>query len=747
DANDYELTDGRWFPYISYTPGWGGIFKIQAFGINASKSVAVTAGTTYLVVGRWDLDTTLDGTNYMSISVNDVASFGGTSWPFGIAATPTDFNVGGSSRTAPGIIEGLTIYRRPLFDGTYGIDVGNGDEINQIYNSGTGKDPTLVTGSWDVVFALPTNASTGALATGTGNAWSHPHASNLLYTSTINTGGFMMNGTASTDGWAALPGEWWTAGGSTGVVAAYQPIGATDLANSYVNKANPGTYDAAPGVAPTWDATNGWSYNGTTQYLTTGITPANGWSAITRFSNISGDSGALFGTYNYPLGGGFVIYPNVSSKVYYYNPGANAVAPNLTLGVLGVAGSVTYRNGVSDGTMGGSWPASLSSISLGSNTNQDGVRLQYLNGLIQATAFYNTTLTAPQVSAVTTAMQNLGTNDNVSALATAEKIFSGGYKVTSYGTNQGITRSFAATNGGDYVLRALGHSDGTCSPQVKITRADGTTEISHLDGTTTSTRTDPDVYIFTWESPAAESEQVQLINTASSGTCYWHQVEVLANLINNPSMETGAGDPWIPTGWTNTDFIVGDTETESIIKTSGNNSMKWNTTTQNKKLHQDVTVAVGDYINVGFSFYGDGSRGLFSVFTGNNFRPLEQHTTGVTYPGNSLAEWKLVKRVARQNLTPTTRFYVQNDLTASPTYLDDTYAFVLTPVSLTVTPASEANSLESTGLRVDGTDTLTQPITNLTATAGTIKFKFTPRHSFAVADLLGVTSPVIATLY
>jgi hypothetical protein len=83
------------------------------------------------------------------------------------------------------IIEGLTIYRRPLFDGTYGTDVGNGDEINLIYNSGTGKDPTLVTGSWDVVFALPTNASTGALATGTGNAWSHPHASNLLYTSTV----------------------------------------------------------------------------------------------------------------------------------------------------------------------------------------------------------------------------------------------------------------------------------------------------------------------------------------------------------------------------------------------------------------------------------------------------------------------------------------------------------------------------------------------------------------------------------
>ena len=58
---------------------------------------------------------------------------------------------------------------------------------------------------------------------------------------------------------------------------------------------------------------------------------------------------------------------------------------------------------------------------------------------------------------------------------------------------------------------ALGHSDGTCSPQIKVTRADGTTEISHLNGTTTSTRTDPDVYIFTWESPAAEANQIQLL--------------------------------------------------------------------------------------------------------------------------------------------------------------------------------------------------------------------------------------------
>ncbi|PIZ45888.1 hypothetical protein COY32_04510, partial [candidate division WWE3 bacterium CG_4_10_14_0_2_um_filter_41_14] len=185
----YKETDN----YLYWQHGWG-----QEVKVDVSSWVA---GATYSVVIRWDRNNAIQGSNYMSISVNDAITYGG-----GSAGSPyngTTMQIGGDGANYPAnaIIEGLTIYRRPLFDGTYGIDVGNGDEINQIYNAGTGKDPTLVTGSWDVVFALPTNASTGALTTGTGNAWSHPHTSNLLYTSTTNTGGFMMGADSSTDGW------------------------------------------------------------------------------------------------------------------------------------------------------------------------------------------------------------------------------------------------------------------------------------------------------------------------------------------------------------------------------------------------------------------------------------------------------------------------------------------------------------------------------------------------------------------
>jgi len=91
-------------------------------------------------------------------------------------------------------------------------------------------------------------------------------------------------------------GAWWNLFGAipnANVVAAYQPKDAANLAASYVNLVTPGTYDAAPGTAPTWDATSGWIFNGSTQYLTTGITPVidQSYSAIVRFTDATGGPG------------------------------------------------------------------------------------------------------------------------------------------------------------------------------------------------------------------------------------------------------------------------------------------------------------------------------------------------------------------------------------------------------------------------------------------------------------------------
>ncbi len=69
---------------------------------------------------------------------------------------------------------------------------------------------------------------------------------------------------------------WWLSGGisAANCIAAYQPKGAADLAASYVNLANPGTYNAAPGVAPTWAAADGWTFGGT-NYLLCGSATLN----------------------------------------------------------------------------------------------------------------------------------------------------------------------------------------------------------------------------------------------------------------------------------------------------------------------------------------------------------------------------------------------------------------------------------------------------------------------------------------
>lgn len=203
--------------------------------------------------------------------------------------------------------------------------------------------------------------------------------------------------------------SWWTAGGASGIVAAYQPVAASSLANSYVNLANPGTYDAAPGVAPTWAYGTGWTFNGSTQYLTTGVVPASDqtWSALVRFTGGAQNTGALFGVVSATSSRYFVIWPDwTDNKIYYNNGGATlGVTPGMNSGVAGFAGNKGYRDGIAD-------PGTNSA---GSGTITGGVYIGRLNyttpyywlGNIQALAIYSGTLTAAQMLAVTTAMNAL----------------------------------------------------------------------------------------------------------------------------------------------------------------------------------------------------------------------------------------------------------------------------------------------------------------------------------------------------
>lgn len=196
--------------------------------------------------------------------------------------------------------------------------------------------------------------------------------------------------------------NWWEAGGATGIVAAYQPKGAASLAASYVNLANPGVYNAAPGTAPTWDA-SGWSFNGSDQWLDTGYAPQAGHTGIIRFANAVRQYTGMYadGIVNFamaPLRG-----DGDNKRIYYYG-GYNTKTPGYTNCVLAIAGMSFYLNGSPDGGTGSSFGANTTTFGLG---RRNGSAIVYYQGDICAASFYNTTLSAAQVAAVTAAMAAL----------------------------------------------------------------------------------------------------------------------------------------------------------------------------------------------------------------------------------------------------------------------------------------------------------------------------------------------------
>jgi len=756
---EWNGNDGKEHEFLS----WGNsdntaIFKSLSNTLNilvasstevvGPSTAAWTAGTTYMIAISWDSKNTLNGANYVRFSVNGTNTFArNTSWSS--TAPGSSINIGSynSNYSASSLIQGLTIYRRPLYEATTpsGVNVGNGDELSQIYNGGTGKDPTRITGSWDIVFALPTNNSTGTL-NATGEAWSHPHS-----TSVLGNGGYMLNGTASTDGWNQIP--WWTLSNTKSAVAAYQPIGASSLANSYINKANPGTNDATVGVAPTWSASTGWTFNGSSQYLNTGITPTvQTWSGISKYSNATAATAFVFGSMNNAGTLSFGIMPNRDTNVVRYdNSSSVAVAPGLATGTLAIAGLNAYRNGVSDGTIPSVAGTMDRTIFLGARSEAGGPTW-YLNGSIQSTAFFNTTLSSSQVASISGAMNNMDSFGNyitVSSLASGEKLFSGGYKFSSNGVDQGIYKDITTTAGSDFVIRALANSDGVSIPKIIFYDQSNGNEIGSLTGTNSSTRLAPNVFTFTGEAPAGcTSIRVKLINTQATGTVYWHQVEILPNIINSPSMEAGTGDPWLPTNYASVGSTnAGESSQELSIVHSGTSSFKMNTTASARGLGQTLgSAGTNTYKDFGFCNYIASGSIARSAYGGGYHAFQDAGANAVFSVTTPLNQWSHYKSVLREpySFGENISLYANANTVA---YLDDWYSFNLSGVTLSLTAASLANSTETSGVRVDSNDTLTQAVSNLSTTNGVIKFKYTPRHNATDMLKFGVTTPYIIDAY
>ena len=192
---------------------------------------------------------------------------------------------------------------------------------------------------------------------------------------------------------------WWREGGAPEPVAAYQPIGAASLADSYINLVNPGTFDAAPGVAPTWASGTGWQGDGATIFLTTGVAIGSGGTVVIRLHSLS----AIFpNRYFSSFVGGELGVQATTSNVAFLNGGNVSVSSGFSANVFAIAGNAGYVDGVNVATIpAGATPTGTIELF----RRPDNTR--YADGVIAAIAIYDTTLTAPQVAAVSAAMAAL----------------------------------------------------------------------------------------------------------------------------------------------------------------------------------------------------------------------------------------------------------------------------------------------------------------------------------------------------
>ena len=206
---------------------------------------------------------------------------------------------------------------------------------------------------------------------------------------------------------ASTASTWWDLNGTiTSCVAAYQPKGAASYAASLTDLSG-NSKDATEGTSPDWDSTDGWKFNGTDDYLKTGVTPASGWSAVVRYSNypLVSDTAFIFGGYG---GAAAQMRLGRSSRKWYYANGEanNTDSTARTSGICALAYNKVYFDGSElSGITTGTWSGTCQEIYLGCR-NYNGAGF-FSDVYIQAFAMYNAVLTSTQIGNLTTAMNAL----------------------------------------------------------------------------------------------------------------------------------------------------------------------------------------------------------------------------------------------------------------------------------------------------------------------------------------------------
>lgn len=194
---------------------------------------------------------------------------------------------------------------------------------------------------------------------------------------------------------------WWDNDGAiAGCVVAYSPVGAASLAASYSNLQNPGTNDAAPGTAPAFNTATGWTFNGSSQWLTTGYTLPITGSYLIRYANATGTDGRH--------GGAMVrVIPRFFGGRFWQNGGGSLSVGSATAsGVIGAASKTAYHNGSSTGTISAGATAETLPFFIGA-INSAGSPANYAATDILAVVLYSVALSGADMATLTTLMNAL----------------------------------------------------------------------------------------------------------------------------------------------------------------------------------------------------------------------------------------------------------------------------------------------------------------------------------------------------
>lgn len=333
--------------------------------------------------------------------------------------------------------------------------------------------------------------------------------------------------------------DWWLAGGITQSTnyTIYDPLAAADLAGSYVNLANPGTRNAAaPGNAPTWNATTGWTFAAaSTQYLTTGAIVGPTHTMLIWAETITNSTGYAAGVFqNTPTFRQFGYRPDNSTTVRLeWGTGTSVPAPDLPGGVMCIAGNKAYRNGVDEGVTIGTWanPATTQHLYIGAQ-NQNGTPVTYFTGSVLRFALYDFVLNEAQVQAVTDAMLTPPTPPALNSYAAT--VLS--TNPLAYWPMNEVIGSYVKDHTGNRRFgMALGQANGQSGQFGNAMQFTGTTASKINAGKRFTTALDLDEYsVAFWVNLNVNAAlQVRLSNTYANALAEYSALEIrTGNLIN-----------------------------------------------------------------------------------------------------------------------------------------------------------------------------------------------------------------------